>query len=92
MRREIKERDRNKCIFCSLLGSSGFPPSQIAHYVGRAQGGLGIAKNGAFVCVKHHMELDNGTYGKDLKEFYRDYLKSRYEDWNEQDLIYNKWG
>ena len=59
VRRAIKDRDRGRCIFCSLLGNSGYPATQIMHYVGRAQGGLGVEKNGALGCVYHHQQLDN---------------------------------
>ena len=91
VRERIWERDDYKCIFCAKFGYSGFLPSQIMHYVSRAHGGLGIEENGAFGCVLHHQILDNGD-GKLLKEYFREYLMSKYPGWNEENLIYKKGG
>ena len=90
VRNRIRQRDET-CIFCRGYGYSGFPASQIAHFVGRAQGGLGIEKNGAYVCVLHHQQLDNGTDGKRMRSFFEGYLRESYPDWNKEDLIYDKW-
>ena len=92
VRRAIKERDRGRCIFCSLLGNSGYPATQIMHYVGRAQGGLGVEKNGALGCVYHHQQLDNSDKRDAMKNIFRGYLLGMYEEWDENDLIYSKWG
>lgn len=93
-RRKIHERDNETCLFCRL----GYRPSfeaggalQVMHYVGRAQGGLGIAENGALGCVYHHQMLDNGLYHNEMKAIFRGYLKSHYPEWDESALIYNKW-
>lgn len=90
VRRAIKERDGG-CIFCQMYGYSGFPPTQIMHYVGRAQLGLGIEKNGAWGCVVHHQELDNGKDGEALRSAFKEYLENVYDDWNAEDLVYHKW-
>ena len=89
VRETIKERDGG-CIFCRMYGYSGFPPTQIMHYVARSQGGLGSEKNGALGCVLHHQRLDNGMNGLFMKEDFRNYLQSLYEGWNEKDLVYRK--
>jgi hypothetical protein len=89
-RARIRRRDGG-CIFCQHFGSSGFPPTQIAHYVARSHQGLGVEENGALVCAYHHQELDNGKNSEPLKWFFRSYLENQYKDWNEENMIYDKW-
>lgn len=98
----IYDRDRYKCIFCES-GREDIPmPSNtfeeqingIMHYIPRSQGGLGIPQNGALGCNFHHWYLDNHATDimKDrMKEIFREYLKSHYQNWNEEDLVYDKW-
>lgn len=82
------ERDNGCCIIC---GSPIARPN--AHYIRRSQGGLGIEQNIVTLCMDCHNEFDNGSgkYAKPLKTAIRDYLKDHYDDWNEENLIYNKW-
>lgn len=89
VREAIKERDGG-CIFCKMYGYSGFPPTQIMHYVARSQGGRGVEQNGALGCALHHQQLDNGKNGLTMKEDFKNYLQSLYEGWNEKDLVYRK--
>lgn len=92
-REEIRRRDGG-CIFCKMgyrLSDSIFGDLQIMHYINRSQGGLGIPENGALGCAYHHQMMDNGLYGSEMKEMLRDYLKENYKNWNEEDLIYDKW-
>lgn len=100
MRDIIKERDRG-CIFCQMnyhleectetYQRSNF---QIMHYIPRSRMGLGIDRNGAIGCIFHHMMYDNGNKGRraEMQELFREYLMSCYPDWNEEDLIYKKYG
>lgn len=95
-REEIEERDGG-CIFCKM----GYFPDRdgapkfysIMHYVSRAKGGLGIPQNGAVGCQWHHNMLDNGNNGRreEMMELFREYLKLHYEEWEEENLKYNKW-
>ena len=59
--------------------------------LGEVNGGLGIEQNVVTLCIQCHSSYDNGFTreysGKRIKE----YLQSKYKDWNEKDLIYNKW-
>lgn len=91
VRETVKARDGWDCIFCRAFGESGYEPTQIMHYIGRKQGGLGIEENLAFGCAAHHQELDNGKDGAKYREFFREYLEEQYPDWNERKLIYSKW-
>lgn len=65
----------------------------IMHYIPRSKGGLGIPQNAAVGCQHHHNMMDNGNKGKrgEMLEIFKEYLMRHYTDWNEQDLIYNKW-
>lgn len=64
---------------------------QVAHYIARSQNGLGIAENGALVCVYHHQLLDNSSFRDEMKKYYKEYLMSFYPKWNERSLVYDKW-
>ena len=65
----------------------------VMHYIPRSKNGLGIPKNGAIGCQYHHNMLDNGNegYRDEMMEYFKTYLSSHYEDWKEEDLVYNKW-
>ena len=80
------KRDENQCIICGT--SYGL---QIAHYISRARGGLGIAQNLATMCVSCHFQMDNGKYHKELQKCVREHLQEHYPDWDEKNLTYNKW-
>lgn len=54
-------------------------------------GGLGIPQNIVTACINCHYEYDMGKNTKYYVQFTEDYLKSQYEDWDKQSLIYNKW-
>lgn len=93
VRDKIKERDKNQCLFCRIYGNSGFPATQIMHFVGRAQNGLGVEQNGALGCVKHHQELDNSSHRNAMLEDFESYLMECYGDeWDKEKLVYSKWG
>ena len=98
-RKLIKERDRNQCIFCAAgwetegATSMALSTLSIMHYIPRSQNGLGIQQNGAVGCQYHHELMDNGNKGnrKEMLDFFREYLKSKYADWKEEELVYSKW-
>lgn len=86
VREEVLERDGHRCIICG--SNYGL---QIAHYISRARSGLGVARNLATMCVPCHSSMDNGKHHKELQKAVREHLKAHYEDWKEENLIYNKW-
>lgn len=104
VRQRVYERDDGECIFCQMgyhadsekqmANEYGYGGRQVMHFVSRARGGLGIEENLAVGCGIHHMLFDNGSHGerKEMKPLFEDYLRSLYPEWNEQMLIYNKWG
>ena len=62
-----------------------------AHCIRRSAGGLGIEENVVTLCIKCHKQYDDGFGREEIGNKIRDYLKSMYKDWNEKDLIYDKW-
>ena len=81
---KVWERDGHRCILC---GSSYAMPN--SHYIKRSQGGLGIEENITTMCWRCHQAFDE--YGRaHLLPKVRDYLKSKYPEWDEKKLIYRK--
>ena len=82
----VWERDNHCCIIC---GSPYAMPN--AHYLSRGQHlGLGIEKNIVTLCINCHRAYDQSTEREKYKEFIKNYLMSKYADWNEKDLVYRK--
>ncbi len=98
-REKIFFRDAGQCIFCKKnyhMEESTWLSREalsVMHYIPRSKNGLGIPENGALGCLHHHTMLDNGKDGRreEMLQIFRDYLKSKYPEWNEEMLIYNKW-
>ena len=90
IRQEVEERDSidgiPRCVFCGSTNCRGE-----AHFIRRSQGGLGIPQNLLTVCRKCHLLLDNSEMSNAYKQVAREYLMSKYPDWNEESLVYNKW-
>lgn len=85
VKRRVYERDGGCCILCGRRGDPW------CHYISRAQGGLGIAQNIVTLCHDCHRRYDQ-TYERSLiREEIKQYLQSKYPDWDENKLTYNKW-
>lgn len=84
VKREVEERDHGHCIFC------GRPGRGEAHFISRAQGGLGIEENLITVCRPCHDLMDNSTKRQQMLSFAREHLKARYPYWDESLLVYEK--
>lgn len=89
----ISERDSIDgwpcCVWCGLAAPAPLAWSN-AHFISRAQGGLGIQENGLTLCPKCHRRYDQSTHRQEMRAFFREYLESKYQDWNEDELIYRK--
>lgn len=85
---EVKQKvfERDGC--CIICGAQGQPN---AHYISRAQGGLGIEQNIVTLCPECHMQYDQSANRESLRKEIAEYLQARYPDWNEIDLTYSKW-
>lgn len=91
VREIVEQRDSingiPSCVFCHTTnGVRGE-----AHFIRRSQAGLGIPQNLLTTCRLCHRRLDEGPNKEWYQEKAREYLKSKYPDWNEEDLVYNKW-
>ena len=81
----VYKRDKGLCIFC---GAPGLPE---AHYIPRSHGGLGIPENIVTACRICHDKLDNSTERKKMLQQAAEHLESFYPDWNEKELVFDKW-
>lgn len=89
----ISERDSVDgwpcCVFCGAAAPAPLAWSN-AHYISRAQGGLGIEKNGLTLCPICHGKYDQTTARTEMRGYFREYLSECYEDWCEESLVYRK--
>ena len=81
----VWERDGHKCIIC---GSYQAMPN--SHYIRRSQGGLGIEENIVTMCQRCHYMYDQGGERESIASYTERYLRSKYPNWNPQNLIYKK--
>ncbi len=86
---KVWERDKHKCIFCQTPVSWNYANS---HYIKRSHLGLGIEENIFTACPTCHHDFDDTPKRKFLLPLAKDYLMSKYNYWNEDILVYKKWG
>ena len=90
---QIAERDSIDgwpcCVYCGLAAPATLAWSN-AHFIARSQQGRGIPENGLTLCPECHRRYDQTTERKRMREYFREYLKSKHENWNEEALIYRK--
>ncbi len=84
-RNEVHERDGFRCVYCGKTNK----PIELAHFIGRAQGGLGMPHNLVSLCIGCHHDYD-GEKRNEIRPYLEEYLKSCYSGWNENELIYQK--
>lgn len=82
--RAVWDRDGGCCIICGRQGAPN------AHYISRAQGGLGIEENIVTLCAECHEAYDQTIQRRNYRGLIRAYLEDCYPDWNEDNLIYKK--
>ena len=87
VKKAVWERDNYCCIVCG----KHYTAMPNAHFISRAKGGLGIEQNIVTLCNRCHYDYDQTTQRPVLKQIIREYLQSKYEDWNEEKLVYKKW-
>lgn len=79
------------CIWCGKPAPSTNPLAfSNAHYISRGQGGLGIEENILTLDWECHLRFDQSEHRAEMQEFFKDYLHSKYPDWDEKKLIYRK--
>ena len=77
------------CVFCGLAAPEPLAWSN-AHFIARSQMGLGLPENGLTLCPVCHRRYDQSTARAEMRGYFREYLKERYENWSEDALIYRK--
>ena len=85
IKREVERRDGGLCIFCKRPGRGE------AHFIGRAQGGLGIPENLLTVCRECHERMDNSQARGLMLQIAEAYLREHYTGWNKEALVYRKY-
>ena len=85
VKRVVAERDEECCVVCGRWG--GYPN---AHYIPRSQGGLGIEENIVTLCPECHQAYDNSPMRRIIGQQIREYLQSKYPEWDESELYYTK--
>ena len=73
---------------CVLCGTTDALPE--AHYIARSSGGLGVEENIVTLCRDCHRRMDQTWERETLRCQVREYLQSKYPNWNESDLIYRR--
>lgn len=80
------------CINCGQPAPTEKPTAfSNAHFISRAQGGLGIEENILTLCPRCHRRYDQTTERETLRGFFRGYLKSKYHNWDEEKLYYRRY-
>ena len=95
VKKAVAERDSINghpcCIWCGIPAPTAHPLAYSnAHYIPRGQGGLGIEENILTLDWECHMRYDQSEHREKMKAFFREYLMSKYPDWDEKKLIYVK--
>jgi len=85
IRAVVHERDRRRCVYCGRTDKT----IELAHYISRAQGGLGIPQNLISLCVECHGEYD-GERRNEMRGYLAEYLQAIYPELEERSLIYRK--
>lgn len=95
VKKKVFERDNGCCVVCG----NNYNVMPNAHYISRSKGGLGIEQNVVTLCTelaknKCHRKYDFGTREEREEIGYKikKHLQSKYENWNEEELVYKKWG
>lgn len=82
----VWERDNHRCIICK--NAFAIP---CCHYISRSHGGLGVEQNIVTLCFRCHQATDQSEYRQFMLDKIEKYLKSKYENWNKEDLVYDKY-
>ena len=82
----VSRRDDGLCVYCRRPGNPE------AHFIPRSKGGLGVPQNILTLCRECHDKYDFGAREEreGMREYFREYLSSKYDDWSEEKLIYHK--
>ena len=85
--KRVYDRDKGCCVLCGRGGAL-----QCAHFIGRAQGGLGREENLVMLCADCHRSYDQSADREDIRAELQGYLQACYPNWDKNKLIYRKYG
>ena len=85
VREAVEQRDGGRCIFCKMPGRGE------AHFISRAQGGIGSEENIITVCRGCHDRMDNSQARPLMLKIAEAYLREHYPEWDKENLIYKKY-
>lgn len=86
-KKAVWQRDFGRCVLCGSINAGPH-----CHFVRRSQGGLGIQENIWTGCQRCHEAFDSEATTGPLHEIMRDYFRTIYPEWNENNLKYRKDG
>lgn len=93
VKEQIAQRDSYDgwpcCVRCGAAAPAPLAWSN-AHFISRAQGGLGVPENGLTLCPRCHREYDQSTQREELRDYFREYLMDKHPGWDESALYYRK--
>jgi len=94
VKKAVAERDSVDgwpcCILCGRPAPTSNPLAfSNAHYISRAQGGLGIPENTLTLCPRCHREYDS-TERSAYRPILARHLRENYDGWDECKLVYRK--
>ncbi|WP_066689105.1 HNH endonuclease [Christensenella intestinihominis] len=91
VREIVKERDSIEGYPCCII-SGKTCDLQIAHYIPRSHGGLGIPENLAVMNIEWHRKYDDQDSPEHnmIKAAFRDYLDGFYPNFPDEDRVYHK--
>ena len=79
------------CIWCGRPAPDTLAFSN-AHFISRAQGGLGVPENVLTLCPDCHRIYDQTPARNGMVSVFRKYLRERYPEWDENKLTFEKYG
>ena len=87
--KKVKEkvyiRDKGRCVICDAPGAPN------AHYISRAQGGLGIEENIVTLCARCHREYDQTIHREAYRCMIKSYLDHHYDMPDSKRIQKNRW-
>ena len=95
VKKAVAERDSVDgypcCLWCGKPAPTSNPLAfSNAHLVSRGQSGLGVEENILTLCWECHLRYDQSEHRESMREYFTDYLKTKYPDWEEDKLVYRK--
>ena len=95
VKRAVADRDSCEgwacCVLCGRPAPTENPLAySCAHYIGRAQGGLGVVENIVTLCPDCHRAYDNSPQRAEIKRVLYSYLRTMHPDIDETKLVYRK--